>query len=115
MKPSAAYEEYERRAAPALRRAWGARAPIDGPVSIAAAFYVDADRIVDVHALYQGLADVLVAGGVLADDNRRIIRDWDGSRVYVDRDRPRVEMVITAVAEIAKAATQKALPWGGGV
>ena len=89
--PSKAYCAFEKAVVPPLRRWWAPREPIASLVSLSAAIYIDADRAADVHAFYQGLADILVLAGVLADDNRRIIRDWDGSRVYVDRERPRVD------------------------
>lgn len=93
--PSKAYIAFQDATVPPLRRWWAGRGALVGPVSIAAAFYVDADRVVDAHGLYEGLADILVLAGVLTDDNRRVLRDWDGSRVYVDRARPRVELTIT--------------------
>lgn len=44
--------------------------------------------------LYEALDDILVKEGVLADDNRKIIRSRDGSRVLYDKDNPRAEIYI---------------------
>lgn len=76
-----------------LPRGW---VPIAKPVNCAALFYRDADRG-DSHGLYQGLADVLEEGGIVADD--RFIRSWDGSRLFKDASRPRVELVLTTIEE----------------
>ena len=104
--PSKAYIAFQDSTVPPLRAWMAGRPAIVGPVSLAAVFYVEADRIVDAHGLYEGLADILVLAGVLVDDNRRVIRDWDGSRVLVDRKQPRIVVTITHVAE---AAPQPAL------
>ena len=37
---------------------------------------------------------MLVAAGVLADDNSDIVRSHDGSRVCIDRENPRTEIYI---------------------
>ena len=43
------------------------------------------------------LDDILVQAGVLADDNRDIVVGHDGSRVFWDKENPRVEITITEV------------------
>lgn len=63
-----------------------------GPASICALFYMDAARKVDAVNLYQGLSDLLEARGCVDDDT--VFKDWDGSRVYVDKKDPRVEVTI---------------------
>lgn len=65
-----------------------------GPASIRAQFYLDADRKVDAVNLYQGLSDLLESRGCVDDDT--VFKDWDGSRVYVDKKDPRVEVTITS-------------------
>ena len=65
------------------------------PVNCTATFYRDANRG-DAVGYYQGLADLLQKRGVIAND--RLIVSWDGSRLAVDRDRPRVEITLTEVA-----------------
>jgi len=65
------------------------------PVNCAATFYRDANRG-DLVGYMQGLADLLEKRGIIAND--RLIVSWDGSRLAVDRDRPRVEITLTEVA-----------------
>ena len=64
--------------------------------SCAALFYRQ-KRIGDANGYYQGLADALEAAGVLADD--KWIVQWDGSRLRKDKDRPRIEVTLTAVSD----------------
>lgn len=44
--------------------------------------------------LYEALDDILVKEKILEDDNRKIIRSRDGSRVLYDKDNPRAEIYI---------------------
>ena len=64
----------------------------DRPYNCAALFYRDADRG-DAVGYYQGLADLLERVGVLSND--KFITSWDGSRLLVDRENPRVEITLT--------------------
>lgn len=70
---------------------WG-----DATCNCAAAFYVDSMRRIDANNLYSGLADLLQHHGVVTDD--ACIIAWDGSRVYLDRDNPRVVLTLTSMA-----------------
>ena len=77
-----------------------ARQEIDQPVNVKAVYYVDAARRVDITNLESALMDVLVAAEVLKDDSAiapRIVVSTDGSRVHVDRQKPRIEVEITPV------------------
>jgi hypothetical protein len=77
--------------------------PHNGPVSVNAQFYCDNDRG-DCCGYYQALGDLLewhtrdkhtkivTYLGLITDD--RWIRDWDGSRLHLDRARPRIEVAI---------------------
>jgi len=94
MLPSAAFKAYEKVAVPQLRQQWR-RGALCSPVNIRATFYRDALRG-DAVGYYQALADVLEAAGVVEDD--KWIVSWDGSRLGKDAGRPRVEVVIDAVA-----------------
>lgn len=49
----------------------------------------------DAVGYYQGLADVLEELGVVVND--RLIEQWDGSRLRIDRTNPRVELTLTPV------------------
>lgn len=49
--------------------------------------------------LYEALDDILVKEGILVDDNRKIIRSRDGSRVLYDKENPRAEIYIYSYEE----------------
>ena len=89
--PSARYKQYERDAGyfvPKIEK------PIDYPVNVCCVFYMPTERRVDLVNLLEAIDDILVRYGVLADDNSKIIRTHDGSTVWVDRLKPRTEVVI---------------------
>lgn len=92
--PSAAYEAW---AAPLrcqllLLVEQGNMLPLAEPVHVAATFYRDANRG-DLVGYMQALADLLEDGGIVADD--KWIHGWDGTRLALDRQRPRVELTLT--------------------
>lgn len=60
----------------------------------AALFYRDR-ATGDATGYYQGLADILEEAGVVSND--KWIESWNGSRRLLDRDNPRVELVISAL------------------
>ena len=51
----------------------------------------------DLVNLEEALCDLLVAYGVIEDDNCRIVASMDGSRVSYDKDNPRTEVEITKI------------------
>lgn len=65
----------------------------DGPVSVCALVYRDARRG-DLVGYLQAIGDALERSGVIVND--RLIASWDGSRLLVDRERPRVEIEVVA-------------------
>ena len=75
---------------------------LDQPYNCKAIFY-RSRRIGDAVGYYQGLADLLqdknlstmrgVTLNVLTDD--KWIQTWDGSRLEIDREKPRVEVELT--------------------
>ncbi len=81
--------------------------PIRGDVHVRALVYRDADRG-DLVGYLQAIGDVLEAltlrhatkrrppskGGIIVDDKQ--IKSWDGSRLLLDRDNPRVEIYVEA-------------------
>ena len=69
-------------------------AAISGPVHLIYLVYTKTRRIVDDLNLYAAVDDLLVNNGVLDDDNTRIVKDRDGSRVRYDPYNPRVEITI---------------------
>ena len=72
---------------------------INKPVNIKAHFYCKTRRKIDLTNLLEALDDMLVKSGVLEDDNRNIIAGHDGSRVYWDKERPRIEIWIEPFLE----------------
>lgn len=72
--------------------------PIDYPVNMRCYFVMPTRGTVDLSALYEGIQDLLVEVGVLSDDNYRIIAGHDGSRVFYDKENPRMEISIKPMA-----------------
>ena len=68
--------------------------PIAGPCEVVCKFYMGTRRKVDLTNLLESADDILVKAGILSDDNNEVIASHDGSRVYYDHDRPRVEIDI---------------------
>lgn len=89
-----AYKRYERDAGWFVK--WN-KPPIKEPVNVKCVFYRDSERRVDLTNLLEAIDDIIVKYGVLADDNFKIIAGHDGSRVYVDREKPRIEITITSM------------------
>ena len=57
-------------------------------------FYMPTHRRCDLTNMLEAIDDVMVAGGLLADDNYKIIESHDGSRVLYDKENPRTEVYI---------------------
>lgn len=88
--PSKQYKEFEEAAL------WYVpRLNIDYPVNIKALFYMKTKRRVDLVNLLEALDDLLVKGECIQDDNSTIVVSHDGSRVYYDKEKPRIEVIIT--------------------
>lgn len=78
---------------------FGVRLPITCGVQVRALVFREAS-IGDAVGFYQAIGDFLQEAGIIAND--RQILNWDGSRLLVDRVRPRVEVdIIQAAAEQA--------------
>jgi Holliday junction resolvase RusA-like endonuclease len=75
---------------------------INATVNIEAHYYLDRDIASDLCNYHAALHDMLVHYHVIADDNRRIVVSTDGSRVHVDRENPRTEVIITPIKEEIK-------------
>lgn len=90
------YKQYEKDAGWFLKKP---AVPISEPVNIRCLFYRDSRRRVDLTNLLEAIDDILVKYKIIADDNFEIIRGHDGSRVYIDKERPRVEIEITPCTE----------------
>lgn len=95
--PSKQYMEYEKKAKKelvleAVRN--GLSEPIDYPINIKMDFYVNVRRRVDLTNLEEACLDVMVAAGIIADDNCNVAASYDGSHVHYDKEHPRTEIVI---------------------
>lgn len=97
IKPSLAYEDYERVASYFLSPK--PQDPIDYPAEVSCVYYMPSRRRVDLSNLMAGTHDILVKFRILADDNRDIIASTDGSRVYYDKENPRVEITVRPFEE----------------
>jgi Holliday junction resolvase RusA-like endonuclease len=89
--PSETFERWQAAAVPQMRIAWSGRIAITYPVNVRAVFYRAANRG-DLIGYMQALADALETAGVLENDKHVV--SWDGTRMAVDRVRPRVEVEI---------------------
>lgn len=97
ISPSAQYKAYAAECIaqiPAI-----AKQRINDRVQVQCVYYMPTLRAVDLTNLLEATDDILVAAGVLEDDNSRIIVSHDGSRVKHDKKNPRVEVVITRYQE----------------
>ena len=90
--PSAAYKAYERDCLAQLHG--GHRLRLSEPVNLRAVYYMPTRRRVDLSNLLEATCDILVAGGMLEDDNSAIVAAHDGCRVRYDKKNPRVEITI---------------------
>lgn len=73
--------------------------PIEGPVHLVYRLYTQTWHRKDDLNLYEALDDILVTNGILKDDDRKTIRNRDGSRVLYDKDNPRAEIFIYTYEE----------------
>lgn len=69
--------------------------PIDTPVNVQVHFYMQTRRRVDGLNLLASVDDLLTEAGILEDDNAKIVVGHDGSRVFYDKENPRMEITIT--------------------
>lgn len=66
--------------------------PIDFPVIMKCHFYNKTKHRRDISAAYEGIQDILVEAGILKDDNCEIVIGHDGSRMFYDKESPRIEL-----------------------
>lgn len=93
--PSKPWEAWSRLAIPLVREL---KIPtIMEPVNCAALFFCDTKRTVDPCNLYEGLADILEAAKIVENDS--LLATWDGSRLHLDRENPRVDVTLTLHSE----------------
>lgn len=94
--PSKDYRDYEKAC---LRQLKGIRLDMEPPFNVSCVYYMPTHRRVDLVNLIEATCDILVAGGILPDDNSGIIAGHDGSRVAWDKGNPRVEIEISGMEE----------------
>lgn len=68
---------------------------IDWRFNLAVRFYMPTFGVVDLSALYEGIQDVMVKHGIIADDSSWLLVSHDGSGVSKDADNPRMVVEIT--------------------
>lgn len=95
--PSKQYQAYEETCL--LQITGKYRQKIDYPINLKCLYYMPTRQKVDMTNLMSATHDILVAGCVIDDDNSKIVKSVDGTRVYLDRDRPRVEIEIEEFRE----------------
>ena len=95
--PSSDYKQYSRDFMWQIPP-WIARKTINEPVNLKCVYYMPTRRRVDLLNLLEASCDILVDAGVLEDDNCKIVVSHDGSRVFYDKDNPRVEIEITSAS-----------------
>lgn len=67
---------------------------IDYPINLKCVYYRKTKRRVDLINLLAATCDILTDCGVIADDNCKVVKSHDGSRVFFDKNSPRVEIEI---------------------
>ena len=90
--PSEAYTKYEKLckdSIPTLENT------IDYPINLCCKYYMETKRKCDITNLLQATCDILVKYKVLDDDNYTIVSSVDGTKVFYDKETPRVEIEIT--------------------
>lgn len=105
VKPSQAYEEYERDCL--WQITGGMKKRIADPVNLRCVYFMPTHRRVDLVNLLEATLDILVRADVIEDDNCEIAASYDGSRVDFDKNNPRVEILITPKREGDHSAEQE--------
>ena len=93
--PSKLYKQFEKECLQVIPSKH--RKKINYPINIKAIFYTESRRRIDLTNLLEALDDMLVKAEVIEDDCRDIVVSHDGSRVYWDKENPRIEVEITKV------------------
>ncbi len=70
---------------------------IDYPINLKCVYYRKTKHRVDLTNLLAATCDILTDCGVITDDNYKIVKSHDGSRIDFDKDNPRVEIEIMEV------------------
>lgn len=87
-----------------MKAVWKNKEPISQKVNVKCLYYRNDNRKCDLVNLQNGTLDLLVESGVLKDDNFKIVASMDGSRIYYDKENPRVEIIIETFEDHEKQA-----------
>ena len=88
------YANYERECGLYLKKY---KCNIDYSINLKIEFYVPDKRKRDIANYVEAIQDILVKYEILKDDNYNIVTSLDGTRMYVDKENPRVEIEITKI------------------
>lgn len=97
--PSKQYRQFEKDCLPYLIRVKLQTGEITYPINIKCTFYMETRRRVDLPNLLNAVDDAMVKSGLIVDDNRDIVAGHDGSRVFHDKENPRIEIEITNLTD----------------
>ena len=100
--PSAEYKKFEKECLPYLNRVKAEIGVINYPINLECVFFVEKKLKYDLSNLLNAIDDALVHSGLILDDNRDIIAGHDFSRVYHNKENPRIEIKITEMSEYAQ-------------
>lgn len=88
------YSDFERECGLYLKKY---KSNIDYRVNLKIEFYVPDKRKRDIANYIEAIQDILVKYEIIQDDNYNIVSSLDGTRMYVDKKNPRVEIEITKI------------------
>ena len=88
------YTNFERECGLYLKRY---KSNMDYSINLKIDFYVPDKRRRDIANYIEAIQDILVKYEVIKDDNYNIITSLDGTRMYIDKENPRVEIEITKI------------------
>lgn len=103
--PSKLYRQFEKECLQVITGKY--KKKIDYPINVKAIFYTESKRRIDLTNLLEALDDMLVKAEVIQDDCRDIIASHDGSRVYWDKAKPRIEVEINKIENYERWKTNE--------
>ena len=77
----------------------GVSFPLTGRYNVKIVVYVPDRRRRDCLNLWAGVMDALTRAGVIGDDHHGIVAAHDGSRVFLDKARPRCDITISTMLD----------------
>ena len=95
ISPSKQYKEYAENFLSQVMEQRATGKKLAESYNVKCLYFMKARRKVDLTNLLEATDDCLVNAGVIIDDNCEVIVSHDGSRVYYDKENPRVEIYIT--------------------